>query len=52
MPIISDDKLKITINLKENIYFHDGTQFDAESTSAIQLIGQARRIENKGKEKD
>ncbi len=31
MPIISDDKLNITINLKENIYFHDGTQFDAEA---------------------
>ena len=31
MPIISEDKLKITINLKENIYFHDGTQFDAEA---------------------
>ena len=31
MPIISEDKLKITINLKENIYFHDGTQFDAKA---------------------
>ena len=31
MPIISEDKFKITINLKENIYFHDGNQFDAKA---------------------
>ena len=31
MPILSKDKSKITINLKENIYFHDGTQFDAKA---------------------
>ena len=31
MPIISKDKLKITINLKENIFFHDGTSFDANA---------------------
>ena len=38
MPIISDDKLKITINLRNNIYFHDGTQFDAEAMKFL-LIG-------------
>jgi len=31
MPILSNDKSKITINLKENIYFHDGTEFDAKA---------------------
>ncbi len=31
MPIFSEDKLKITINLKDNIFFHDGTKFDSES---------------------
>ena len=42
MPIISDDKLKITINLKENIYFHDGTQFDAKAMKFS--IDRFRRI--------
>ena len=31
MPTISEDKLKITIKLKENVLFHDGTKFDSES---------------------
>ena len=31
MPIFSKDNLKITINLKENIFFHDGTQFDSKA---------------------
>ena len=42
MPIISDDKLKITINLKENIYFHDGTQFDSKAMKFT--IDRFRRI--------
>ena len=42
MPIISDDKLKIIINLKEDIYFHDGTQFDAEAMKFS--IDRFRRI--------
>ena len=42
MPIISDDKLKITINLRDNIYFHDGTQFDAEAMKFS--IDRFRRI--------
>ena len=42
MPVISDDKLKITINLKENIYFHDGTQFDAKAMKFS--IDRFRRI--------
>ena len=42
MPIISDEKLKITINLKENIYFHDGTQFDAKAMKFT--IDRFRRI--------
>ena len=48
MPIISDDKLKITINLKEDIYFHDGTQFDAEamkfSIDRFRRIGEHKYI--------
>jgi len=31
MPIISKDNLKIKINLKKNIFFHDGTQFDSKA---------------------
>ena len=42
MPIVSDDKLKITINLKENIIFHDGTQFDANAMKFT--IDRFRRI--------
>ncbi len=42
MPIISEDKLKITINLKENIYFHDGTKFDAKAMKFT--IDRFRRI--------
>ena len=48
MPIISDDKLKIIINLKEDIYFHDGTQFDAEamkfSIDRFRRIGEHKYI--------
>ena len=42
MPIISNDKLMITINLRNNIYFHDGTQFDAEAMKFS--IDRFRRI--------
>jgi len=42
MPIVSDDKLRITINLKQNIYFHDGTQFDADAMKFS--IDRFRRI--------
>ena len=42
MPIISEDKLKVTINLKENIYFHDGTQFDSAAMKFT--IDRFRRI--------
>ncbi len=31
MPIISEDKLKIYISLRENILFHDGTSFDSDA---------------------
>ena len=31
MPILSEDKLQIIINLKKNILFHDGTPFDSEA---------------------
>ena len=31
MPVISKDKLKIFITLKENILFHDGTPFDSKA---------------------
>tara|TARA_Y100001933_G_scaffold69455_1_gene70487 strand:- start:3554 stop:4156 length:603 start_codon:yes stop_codon:yes gene_type:complete len=31
MPIISEDKLKISISLKKNIFFHDGTPFDSKA---------------------
>ncbi len=31
MPIFSKDKLKITINLRKNIFFHDGTKFNSNS---------------------
>ena len=31
MPIFSKDKLKITINLKKDILFHDGTSFDSSA---------------------
>ena len=31
MPVISKDKLKISISLKKNILFHDGTPFDSKA---------------------
>ena len=31
MPVFSEKKLKVTINLRPNIRFHDGTLFDANS---------------------
>ena len=31
MPVISKDKLRISISLKENILFHDGTLFDSDA---------------------
>ena len=31
MPIFSKDKLQITINLRTNVLFHDGTSFNSNS---------------------
>ncbi len=31
MPIISKDRLKIIINLRKNVFFHDGTSFDSNA---------------------
>ena len=31
LPLISDDKLNIRINLREDVIFHDGTKFNASS---------------------
>jgi len=31
MPVISKDKLKISITLKDNVIFHDGTPFDSKA---------------------
>ncbi len=31
LPIFSEDKLQILINLKKNVLFHDGTSFDSEA---------------------
>ncbi len=42
MPIISQDRLQIKINLKENIFFHDDTRFDANAMKFS--INRFRRI--------
>ena len=31
MPILSKDKLQITINLRKNVFFHDGTPFNSNA---------------------
>ena len=31
MPIISKDRLQITINLRKNVFFHDGTTFNSNA---------------------
>ena len=31
MPIISKDRLQITINLRKNVFFHDGTAFNSNA---------------------
>ena len=31
MPIISKDRLQIIINLRKNVFFHDGTSFNSNS---------------------
>ncbi len=31
MPIFSEDKLQIIINLRKNVFFHDGTSFNSEA---------------------
>ena len=31
MPIISKDRLQITINLRKNVFFHDGTSFNSNA---------------------
>ena len=31
MPIFSENKLQITINLKKNVFFHDGTPLDSDA---------------------
>ncbi len=31
MPIFSEDKLKISIKLREDVFFHDGTKFDSSA---------------------
>ena len=50
-PIISEDKLKISIKLKKNILFHDGTPFDSSSMKftieRFQNIGTLNYILNK-----
>lgn len=50
-PIISKDKLKISIMLKKNILFHDGTPFDSSSMKftikRFQNIGTLNYILNK-----
>ena len=42
MPILSDDNLQISINLKENILFHDGTKFNSKAMKFS--IDRFRRI--------
>ena len=50
-PIISEDNLKISIKLKKNILFHDGTPFDSSSMKftieRFQNIGTLNYILNK-----
>ncbi len=50
-PIISEDKLKISIKLRKNILFHDGTPFDSSSMKftieRFQNIGTLNYILNK-----
>ena len=31
MPVISKNRLQITINLRKNVFFHDGTSFNSNS---------------------
>ncbi len=48
MPIFSEDKLKIFINLRDDVYFHDGTKFDASAMkftiNRFQKIGTTNYI--------
>ncbi len=52
MPSFSEDKLKIFINLREDVFFHDGTKFDSKAMkftiNRFQNIGTTNYIlENK-----
>ena len=51
MPLISKDKLKIIIRLKQNIFFHDGTPFDSSAMKftieRFQNIGTTKYILDK-----
>ena len=44
MPIISKDRLKITINLRKNVLFHDGTSFNSNAIKFTLLLIDSKTL--------